>query len=361
MEQRGRRRPFTDLVARTSSHLGQLPDPRGTFKGGFGHHRLGAAGHQATRRSRWSCDRAPRAATPPPIIWSFWSGPHADPGPVALQEGPDPGRRSWLLPRPDHRPFPARPGLLRGLPGDRGRPRRDQARPGLGLAGREQHPRWPAGTRRRDRGDGVAGPEPVVEGLPWDVGDRAPGTTAPRCDPGRLRDATATATTPSPPTRTAGSWRYSEARHRAHTRVEDRIRTGKDTGIGYLPSRHKNINQAARAAPHRAQDAALPTAPGHCSPSPPASPVANARCSFAWPSTGPSQSLHRAYGRSRSLPDSQHHRHAPLIQRSRRHRTARRQPTLRAPPSPDLQDRRGAIHSLTERPGLAARRPGTGF
>jgi len=129
---------------RTSSHLGQLPDPRGTFNGGFGHHRLGAAGHQATRRSRWSCDRATRAATPPPIIWSFWSGPHADPGPVALQEGPDPGRRSWLLPRPDHRPFPARPGLLRGLPGDRGRPRRDAIRlaPGLGLAGCEQHRRW---------------------------------------------------------------------------------------------------------------------------------------------------------------------------------------------------------------------------
>ena len=44
--------------------------------------------------------------------------------------------------------------------------RRDQARPGLGLAGREQHRRWPAGTRRRDRGDGVAGPEPLVEDLP---------------------------------------------------------------------------------------------------------------------------------------------------------------------------------------------------
>jgi len=42
LEQRGRRRPFTDLVARTSSHLGQLQDARGTFKGGFGHHQLGA-------------------------------------------------------------------------------------------------------------------------------------------------------------------------------------------------------------------------------------------------------------------------------------------------------------------------------
>ena len=33
-----------------------------------------------------------------------------------------------------------------------------------------------------------------------------------------------------------------EARHRAHARVEDRIRTGKDTGLGHLPSRHEHIN-----------------------------------------------------------------------------------------------------------------------
>jgi len=35
---------------------------------------------------------------------------------------------------------------------------------------------------------------------------------------------------------------FLEARHRAHARVEDRIRTGKDTGLGHLPSRHQNIN-----------------------------------------------------------------------------------------------------------------------
>ena len=32
------------------------------------------------------------------------------------------------------------------------------------------------------------------------------------------------------------------SRHRAHARVEDRIRTGKDTGLGHLPSRHEHIN-----------------------------------------------------------------------------------------------------------------------
>jgi Transposase DDE domain group 1 len=34
-----------------------------------------------------------------------------------------------------------------------------------------------------------------------------------------------------------GSIQYLEARHRAHARVEDRIRTGKDTGFGRFPSR----------------------------------------------------------------------------------------------------------------------------
>lgn len=64
-----------------------------------------------------------------------------------------------------------------------------------------------------------------------------------------------------------------------------------------------------------------------CCTSRPTSPAANAKYSCAWSGralalgAGPSQSLHRAYGRSRSLPDSRHHRHAPLIRRSRRHRT----------------------------------------
>lgn len=39
-----------------------------------------------------------------------------------------------------------------------------------------------------------------------------------------------------------GQLAFLEARHRAHARVEDRIRTGKDTGIGHLPSRHAHVN-----------------------------------------------------------------------------------------------------------------------
>ena len=53
---------------------------------------------------------------------------------------------------------------------------------------------------------------------------------------------TATAIRRSPPTPPAGSSRSCQARHRAHARVAARIRTGKDTGIGHLPSRHHHIN-----------------------------------------------------------------------------------------------------------------------
>jgi hypothetical protein len=41
-----------------------------------------------------------------------------------------------------------------------------------------------------------------------------------------------------------GSIQFLEARHRAHARVEDRIRTGKDTGFGRFPSRVFTINAA---------------------------------------------------------------------------------------------------------------------
>jgi hypothetical protein len=42
----------------------------------------------------------------------------------------------------------------------------------------------------------------------------------------------------------AGALQWLEARHRAHARVEDRIRCAKDTGLGRLPSREFAINQA---------------------------------------------------------------------------------------------------------------------
>ena len=41
---------------------------------------------------------------------------------------------------------------------------------------------------------------------------------------------------------------YIDAAHRVHARVEDRIRTGKDTGIGHFPSESLTINTAWLAA-----------------------------------------------------------------------------------------------------------------
>jgi hypothetical protein len=42
----------------------------------------------------------------------------------------------------------------------------------------------------------------------------------------------------------AGQHAWLDARHRAHARVEDRIRCGKDTGLGRFPSKIFAINQA---------------------------------------------------------------------------------------------------------------------
>lgn len=45
---------------------------------------------------------------------------------------------------------------------------------------------------------------------------------------------------------TGGPLTWIEARHRAHARVEDRIRCGKQSGFGRFPSRDYSINQAWR-------------------------------------------------------------------------------------------------------------------
>ncbi len=100
----------------------------------------------------------------------------------------------------------------------------------------------------------------------------------------------------------------------------------------------------ARAGPVDAAHRPARAAPGRtprrcatgCCTSPPASPAANARCSCAWPSTGPGRSRSPGpspvYGTSRSRPDRQHHRD-PTSQRSRRHRTPRRRPPCSDPKS----------------------------
>jgi hypothetical protein len=50
--------------------------------------------------------------------------------------------------------------------------------------------------------------------------------------------------TPGRPTGKLGQLAYLEARHRAHARVEDCIRNAKNTGLGHLPSKHDQLNQA---------------------------------------------------------------------------------------------------------------------
>jgi len=96
---------------------------------------------------------------------------------------------------------------------------------------------------------------------------------------------------------------FLEARHRAHARVEDRIRCGKDTGIGRFPSRHMPINAAwleaaltatdllawtqtmllsgelARAEPKKIRYRLLHTAPAD-----------NDASTCDWPATGPGHS-----------------------------------------------------------------------
>ena len=66
---------------------------------------------------------------------------------------------------------------------------------------------------------------------------------------------------------------FLEARHRAHARVEDRIRHAKDTGLGRFPSREFAINQAWALAATIAADLtawlrllALPAALKACEP-----------------------------------------------------------------------------------------------
>ncbi len=56
------------------------------------------------------------------------------------------------------------------------------------------------------------------------------------------------------PLATGGQVAFLEARHRAHARVETRIRHAKDTGIGRFPSREFAINQAWLVATSIAAD-----------------------------------------------------------------------------------------------------------
>ena len=99
---------------------------------------------------------------------------------------------------------------------------------------------------------------------------------------------------------------FLEARHRAHARVEDNIRTGKQTGLGHLPSTSIEVNRAWCLAAAIACDllcwlrllcltgplttpSPRPCATGCCTP-PPASSTASANARSASPRPGPGRS-----------------------------------------------------------------------
>ena len=111
---------------------------------------------------------------------------------------------------------------------------------------------------------------------------------------------------------------FLEAHHRAHARVEDRVRCGKATGLDHLPSTSMTINAAwcitamiatdllrwfacSASHPPSATPSPRPCATDCCTP-PPASSGANAdgRSKSRRPGPGPTTSPPRSCSRSRS-------------------------------------------------------------
>ena len=193
--------------------------------------------------------------------------------------------------------------------------------------------RWPAGMRviiRRER------PHPGAQLSLFEEAD------------GWRYQAVATNTT-------VGQLAFLEARHRAHARVEDRIRHAKDSGLGRFPSREFAINQAwlqvvtARRRPDRLAAPPRPArrpsrrasrrrcATGSCT-SPPASPAAPGDDGCGCPRPGP--------GPTRSRPPSTRSPRSP-------HRPEHRSPTLTAHHRNTSENRTAAPRGPPSRPPSA--------
>jgi hypothetical protein len=116
-----------------------------------------------------------------------------------------------------------------------------------------------------------------------------------------------------------GALQWLEARHRAHARVEDRIRCAKDTGLRRLPSREFAINQAGAPPPPSPSTSSAGSsssvwtatwpspspngcATGSCTPRP-ASCAGNAAAGYAshQPGRGPPQ-ITAAFNRIAAIP-----------------------------------------------------------
>lgn len=135
------------------------------------------------------------------------------------------------------------PGVQRRLRGDREDPRGDHADPQAGLDPSQQHRRWPG---LREGGD-VAEFTGLLNLSTWPDGMRLI-VRRERPHPGAqlslFEEANGWRYQVIATNTTSGQLAFLEARHRAHARVEDRIRIAKDTGLGRFPSREFKINTA---------------------------------------------------------------------------------------------------------------------
>lgn len=233
-----------DLDATLVAAHSEKEDARGNFKGGFGHHPLGA----------WldNTNEALAMVLRPGNAGSNTAADHLVVLQRALSQIPDRWRHKNVLVRTDGAGYShALISALsaQGLQFSVGYPVTDAVREAIALA-----PAWVWSSANNADGDLREHADVIeVTGL-LDLGRWTgacpgmrvivrrelphPGATL---DAFEIRDGYRYQAFTTNTTR--GQIAFLEARHRAHARVEDRIRTGKDTGIGHLPSRHAHINQ----------------------------------------------------------------------------------------------------------------------
>ena len=232
-----------DLDATLVTAHSDKEDARGNFKGGFGHHPLGA----------WldNSNEALAMVLRPGNAGSNTATDHLTVLDQALTQIPDRWRSKNILIRADGAGYShALISALsqQGLEFSVGYPVTEAVRDAIRLA-----PKWAWQTANNSDG-GLREHADVIEvthlldlsrwtstcpGMRVIVRRELPHPGA-TLDAFEIRDGyryqAFTTNTPR------GQLAFLEARHRAHARVEDRIRTGKDTGIGHLPSRHTHIS-----------------------------------------------------------------------------------------------------------------------
>jgi len=326
---------------------------RGNFKGGFGYHPLGA----------WldNTGEARAAVLRPGNAGSNTAADHLTVLDWALSQLPDRWRSKPILIRADGAGYSH--ALIAALSEQRlefsvGYPVTDAVRDAIA-----QVPKWAWQVASNADGDLREHADVVeVTGL-LDLSTwtkhwcRTCGSAANCRTPGRRwtrsRSATATATRRSPPTPPAGSWPSSKAPRARPGRRPDPDRQGHRPRAPAVPApeNQRSLDRARADRPRRC-------ATGCCAPQP-GSPADSAKCSCAWPNTGPghwpSPKPSPACGKSRSRPDSQRHRNlAPAHQD---HGDTGPAPAPAAAPTQvqPFQERPTPSDTSTERPGLTER------